>query len=166
MESLFPQHCTFASAPLMMTTVDCKRAMAQVYSNCRTPRQGSKVDRHPSIFPSGTGSRHPSLKFSGTGTGTLDTAILVIEIGEDCLGICTSTRTAEEKTIDSPSVATPKVELWLLLASSASTRAYRPAEGGERACNSHRPFTDGEMVVVTKNNVSGFLIRLWQRPPP
>ena len=48
--------------------------MAQVYSNCRTPRQGSKVDRHPSIFPSGTGSRHPSLKFSGTGTGTLDTA--------------------------------------------------------------------------------------------
>ena len=41
--------------------------MAQVYSNCRTPRQGSKVDRHPSIFPSGTGSRHSSLKFSGTG---------------------------------------------------------------------------------------------------
>ena len=39
---------------------------------------------------------------------------------EDCLGICTSTRTEEEKTIDSPSVATPKVELWLLLASSAS----------------------------------------------
>ena len=33
---------------------------------------------------------------------------------------CTSTRTAEEKIIDSPSVATPKVELWLLLASSAS----------------------------------------------
>ena len=28
-----------------------------------------------------------------------------------------------------------------------------------------RPFTDGEMLVVTKNNVSGFLIRLWQRPP-
>ena len=46
--------------------------------------------------------------------------ILVIEIGEDCLGICTSTRAAEEKTIDSPSVATPKVELWLLLASLAS----------------------------------------------
>ena len=34
-------------------------------------------------------------------------------------------------------------------------RAYRPAEGGERACNSHRLFTDGEMLVVTKNNVSG-----------
>ena len=53
--------------------------MAQVYSNCRTPRQGSKVDRHPSIFPSGTGSRHPSLKFSGTGTGTLDTAFFYYE---------------------------------------------------------------------------------------
>ena len=45
---------------------------------------------------------------------------VVIEIGGDYLGICTSARTAEEKTIDSPSVATPKVELWLLLASSAS----------------------------------------------
>ena len=37
--------------------------------------------------------------------------VLVIEIGEDCLGICTSARTPEKKTIDSPSVATPKVEL-------------------------------------------------------
>ena len=41
-------------------------------------------------------------------------------IGEDCLGICTSARTPEKKTIDSPSVATPKVELWLLLTISAS----------------------------------------------
>ena len=46
--------------------------------------------------------------------------VLVIEIGEDCLGICTSARTSEKKTIDSPSVATPKVELWLLLTISAS----------------------------------------------
>ena len=39
-------------------------------------------------------------------------------------------------------------------------RAYRPAEGGERACNSHRPFTDGEMLVVT-NFRTGFE---WQHP--
>ncbi len=31
------------------------------------------------------------------------------------------------------------------------SRAYRTAEGGERACNSHLPCTDGEMLVVTKN---------------
>ena len=39
-------------------------------------------------------------------------------------------------------------------------RAYRPAEGGERACNSHRPFTDGKMLVVTN-----FRMRFeWQHP--
>ena len=32
---------------------------------------------------------------------------------------------------------------------SLLSRAYRPAESGERACNSHRPFTDGKMQVVT-----------------
>ena len=33
----------------------------------------------------------------------------------------------------------------------AKSRAYRPAEGGEKACNSHRAYTEGEMLAVTKN---------------
>ena len=49
----------------------------------------------------------------------------------------------------------PKGEIYIVI-----TRAYRPAEGGERACNSHRPFTDGKMLVVTN-----FRTRFeWQRP--
>ena len=36
----------------------------------------------------------------------------------------------------------------------------RPAEGGERACNSHRPFTDGKMLVVTNFRA----IFEWQHP--
>ena len=37
---------------------------------------------------------------------------------------------------------------------------YRPTKGGERACNSHRPFTDGKMLVVTN-----FRMRFeWQHP--
>ena len=40
------------------------------------------------------------------------------------------------------------------------SRVYRPAEGGERACNSHRPCTDGKMLVVTN-----FRTRFeWQHP--
>ena len=34
---------------------------------------------------------------------------------------------------------------------NARPRAYRPAEGGERACNSHTACTEGEMLAVTKN---------------
>ena len=34
--------------------------------------------------------------------------------------------------------------------SPASTRAYRAAEGGERACNSRTSCIEGEMLVVTK----------------
>ena len=30
------------------------------------------------------------------------------------------------------------------------TRAYRPAEGGERACNSRKSCIEGKMLVVTK----------------
>ena len=32
----------------------------------------------------------------------------------------------------------------------AGARAYRPAEGGERACNSRTASTEGEMLAVTK----------------
>ena len=32
-----------------------------------------------------------------------------------------------------------------------------PGYGLERACNSHRAYTDGIMLAVTKNNVSVFL---------
>ena len=35
-------------------------------------------------------------------------------------------------------------------------RAYRPAGGGERACNSHRACTEGEMLAVTKNRTLPF----------
>ena len=34
------------------------------------------------------------------------------------------------------------------------TRAYRVAEGGERACNGHSTYVDGEILDVTKNNTN------------
>ena len=37
---------------------------------------------------------------------------------------------------------------------SQSSRAYRPAEGGERACNSHTASTEGEMLAVTNNTLA------------
>ena len=37
---------------------------------------------------------------------------------------------------------------------SSTSRAYRPAEGGERACNSHTASTEGEMLAVTKNTLA------------
>ena len=37
MESLFPQLCTFASAPLMMAIVDCKRALSHEPWHKSTP---------------------------------------------------------------------------------------------------------------------------------
>ena len=40
-------------------------------------------------------------------------------------------------------------------------RAYRPAGGGERACNSHRACTEGEMLAVTKNRTKR--VGGWQR---
>ena len=44
--------------------------------------------------------------------------------------------------------------------SQVTIRAYRPTEGGKRVCNSHRPFTDGKMLVVTN-----FRTRFeWQHP--
>ena len=33
-------------------------------------------------------------------------------------------------------------------------RAYRAAEGGERACNARSPYVDGEIQHITKNNTS------------
>ena len=33
------------------------------------------------------------------------------------------------------------------------SRVYQPAEGGERACNFRRVFTEGEMLAVTKNSI-------------
>ena len=32
------------------------------------------------------------------------------------------------------------------------TRAYRPAEGGERTCNSHTSCIEGEMLAVTQSD--------------
>ena len=37
---------------------------------------------------------------------------------------------------------------------------YRPTGGGERACNFGTAGTEGEMLVITKNTLCGFLIRL------
>ena len=34
------------------------------------------------------------------------------------------------------------------------SRAYRAAEGGERACNTRSPYVDGEIQHVTKNKTS------------
>ena len=34
--------------------------------------------------------------------------------------------------------------------SRIKSRAYRPAEGGEKACNSRTASTEGEMLTVTK----------------
>ena len=38
--------------------------------------------------------------------------------------------------------------------SSTRPRAYRAAEGGERACNARSACVDGEIQHVTKNNTS------------
>ena len=38
----------------------------------------------------------------------------------------------------------------VLLCCGVGSRAYRPAEGGERACNSRTASTEGEMLAVTK----------------
>ena len=40
-------------------------------------------------------------------------------------------------------------------------RAYRAAEGGERACNARSPLVDGEIQHVTKNNTSSHARECW-----
>ena len=51
--------------------------------------------------------------------------------------------------------------LVLFITVSIGERAYRAAEGGERACNSHTSCIEGEMLEVTKfKSKSDTLIRV------
>ena len=49
----------------------------------------------------------------------------------------------------------------ILAKSTILSRAYRAAEGGERACNARTPLVDGEIQHVTKNNTSSHARECW-----
>ena len=53
-----------------------------------------------------------------------------------------------------PTVIFPRTLHFLPTMQAVASRAYRPAEGGERACNSHTASTEGEMLAVTKNTLA------------